>query len=121
MEVPKVYVEEIYETFQEGEILGEEVTEDVDQSTTKEPDFLDTGNNSSPMATSGSSEELTTQQGTTGNKSSLDSIFGELPPKSLIKTNLLFPKPAPPKTLARYRPPFPHEQIFLGDKIGDQK
>lgn len=63
------YVEEIYETFQEGEILGEEVTEDVDQSTTEEPDFLDTGNNSSPMATSGSSEELTTQQETTGNKS----------------------------------------------------
>lgn len=27
----------------------------------------------------------------------LDSIFGELPPKSLIKTSLLFAKPPPPK------------------------
>lgn len=34
------YAEDIYESFQEDEILDEVVMEDVDKSTKKEPDFF---------------------------------------------------------------------------------
>ncbi|CAM5140329.1 unnamed protein product [Eretmochelys imbricata] len=79
-------------------------------------EFFDTSDTAHSATKFEPSKKLHVQQ-EMAEKAFLDSVFGELPPKSLIKTNLLFAKPARPKQRPQTKryPLFISKETFVAD------
>ncbi|CAI5793749.1 Hypothetical predicted protein [Podarcis lilfordi] len=102
---PEEFVGDVVETQKNEDPEGGEKEEYVDDEMDSGSEHPNGNDEEQPATEEYTSKEADSPQHMT-QKAFLDSIFGELPPKSLIKIKLLFPKPPHPLQRPQTKPLF---------------